>query len=251
VTEVPFFAKAKANAQPAIPAPIINTSLDFTTCLLSYNKFSNFNPLSLYYLSMRTQYALFQSHLDLAHCYWQNLLSSGEIVIDATCGNGHDTLKLAQLTLVSGSGKLYACDIQATAIETTRHYLLTHLSPQQFNRIEFVLGCHSQFPPSLHPGTVKLIVYNLGYLPGSQKQLTTTVATTWQSITQAQELITPGGAISITCYPGHPEGAAEEEALLDYLSQLSPSQWSCCHHRWINRRQAPSLLLLQKAKEKP
>lgn len=199
---------------------------------------------------MRTQYPLFQSHLDLAHHYWQLLLSPGDIAIDATCGNGHDTLKLAQLILQPEAGKLYACDIQAPAIETTRHYLLSHLSPQQFNRTEFILGCHSQFPPSIQSGVVKLVVYNLGYLPGSIKEFTTLVATTLKSIEQAQELLMPGGAISITCYPGHPEGAAEEEALLAYVSQLSPMEWSCCHHRWLNRRQSPSLLLLQKAKAK-
>lgn len=198
---------------------------------------------------MRKQFPLFQSHLDLAHDYWTQLLIPGDIVIDATCGNGHDTLKLAQLILPTEHGTLYACDIQALAIETTRHYLLTHLSPQQFNHIEFVQGCHSQFPSSIQPASVKLIVYNLGYLPGGQKQLTTVVNTTLQSLSHAQTLLIPGGVISLTCYPGHPEGATEKEALLTYVSRLSPTEWSCCYHEWLNRRQAPGLLLIQKAKD--
>lgn len=198
---------------------------------------------------MRSRYPLFQSHLDLAHHYWEELVHPGDIVVDATCGNGQDALKLAQLALKSDQGMLYAYDIQSQALEFTKHYLTIHLSPQQLLRSRFILGCHSQFTQEIAPNSVKLIVYNLGYLPKGDKELTTKAETTLESLYHAQQLIKPGGAISLTCYPGHAAGAIEEEKILSYVKQLSPHQWSCCHHRWLNRRQSPSLLLLLKAND--
>lgn len=195
---------------------------------------------------MRPSYPLFQSHLDLAHHYWAQLLKGGEIVIDATCGNGHDTLKLCQLVLSHDKGAVYAIDNQEIAIANTKQRLTRFLSTKQLERVHFTWGCHTHFPSTLAPKQVSLIVYNLGYLPGGDKQKTTEVSTTSLSLQQALPLIRPGGLISVTCYPGHPEGAREEESILSLAQQLSPLEWSCCHHRWLNRRQAPSLLLLQR-----
>jgi hypothetical protein len=196
---------------------------------------------------MRTSYSLFRSHLDLAHQYWERLVKPGDLVIDATCGNGQDTLKLAQLAISSHAGQVYACDIQPQAIEQSRDYLTKHLSTQQLLRLEWRLGCHSTFPSEIPPNSVKLIVYNLGYLPGGDKNRTTQTQTSLESLFQAQQLIIPGGAISLTCYPGHAEGSLEEEAILRYASHLPPHEWNCCHHRWLNREKSPSLLLLQKS----
>jgi SAM-dependent methyltransferase len=186
---------------------------------------------------MHTEYPLFRSHLDLAHHYWTELVSTKDIVIDATCGNGNDTLKLAQL---ASEGKVYGFDVQRTAIENTKSLLGNR------ENIHLEVRCHSTFPSDLLPGTVKLIVYNLGYLPKGDKELTTLANTTLDSIKAAIELIMPGGAISITCYPGHPQGAVEQQVLLDYVKTLSPQTWNCCLHSWINRQSAPNLLLLQK-----
>lgn len=201
----------------------------------------------MYPFCMRKQYSLFQSHLDLAHHYWKHLIHPGDIVIDATCGNGHDTLELCRLTLNSTAGQVYALDIQQDALKTTQKRLTEHLLPDQLARVQIRLGCHSQFPPDIAPQSVRLIVYNLGYLPGGQKKTTTMTETTLQSLKQAQDLILPGGAISVTCYPGHPQGQEEELAIIEYLSSFRPQEWSCCHHRWLNRQQAPSLLLIQKS----
>ena len=197
---------------------------------------------------MRSDYKLFQSHLDLAYHYWQSVVELGDIVIDATCGNGKDTLKLAQLALEPERGALYAYDIQAQAIATTQEYLAHNLSPTIISRIKFMLANHNTFDDRIHPSSVKLIVYNLGYLPGGNKTLTTQASTTTTSLQAAIHLIAPGGAISITCYPGHPAGIEEEKCVLEYAASLNPKEWSSCYHQWLNRKAAPSLLLLQKCK---
>lgn len=203
--------------------------------------------MSQYY--MRKPFPLFQSHLDLAHTYWSQSVQVGDTVIDATCGNGHDTLKLCQLALTLHKGKVYAFDNQEIAINSTRHYVENHLSPSLWQQIDIQQHCHSVFPYSIPSQSIKLIVYNLGYLPGSNKHHTTQTSTTLQSLIHAEKLLTSGGLMSITCYPGHEEGVKEQASILTYASSLSPKHWSCCHHVWLNRRQAPSLILIQKAED--
>jgi len=197
---------------------------------------------------MYQSFFLFQTPLDLAHAYWSQLVQPGDIVVDATCGKGKDTLILCQLALSSPQGCVYGLDIQSQALIATQHYLAHHHFLMGHPQIIVEQRCHSLFPDSIKPQTVKLIVYNLGYLPGADKSQTTQVETTLASLTKAQELLMPGGAISITCYPGHAEGAREQEALLKIVSQWPSRQWSCCHHQWLNRQHSPSLLLLQKSR---
>lgn len=164
------------------------------------------------------------------------------IAIDATCGNGHDTLFLASEKVAM----LYAIDIQEEALESTRRRLIAELDEEHFRKVSFQQRCHSTFPEEIKAGTVSLIVYNLGYLPSGDKSKTTLALTTLQSLNAALLLLCHGGVISITCYPGHPQGELEEQELLKFSSMLDPSEWSCCHHRWTNRKKSPSLLLIQR-----
>lgn len=204
-----------------------------------------------------SSFPLFNSHLDLAHSYWKTSLAAtvgqhGRIIIDATCGNGHDTLFLAQTAILPDTAalpksRLIAIDKQSQAVEATQNLLKQHLPAACLAHIEFHNRCHSSFPESLPPASVALIVYNLGYLPGGDKAVTTVYDSTLRSLANALPLMQPGGIVSITCYPGHPAGALEKKAILEFAASLPPSAWSCCHHRWLNRKAAPSLLLLQKA----
>lgn len=192
---------------------------------------------------MRSSFPLFQSHIDLAHRFWKELLVPGDTAIDATCGNGHDSLMLAQS--IQPHGNLYLIDIQKTAIEKSSELLSENLNSSAFKRVHFIHGCHSAFPKEILPGSVRLIVYNLGYLPGGDKTLTTAVESTKKSLISALELLMPSGAISITCYSGHAAGKLEEDTILAWSQTLDPKQWSCSWHSWRNRRASPSLLLIQ------
>lgn len=189
-------------------------------------------------------FPLFQSHLDLAHSYWTRLIQKGDHVIDATAGNGHDTLKLATLALTENSGFLWSLDIQQQALDNTLKLLTTHGSPTQ--NICLLNHNHSTFPTFIPHNSIKLIVYNLGYLPGGNKNITTQTNSTLQSIQNAQPLIQHGGAISITCYPGHTEGAHEQQQILQLTSPWNPKNWNITLHQFTNRQNSPSLLLIQK-----
>lgn len=184
-------------------------------------------------------------HLECAHFHWSHHVKPGDGVIDATCGNGHDTLKLCELALTPDKGYVYAFDIQPQAIIKTKERLLEKLPTAIYERVHFIPRCHSSLEYDF-PIPIRLIVYNLGYLPGSDKQLTTLIKTTLQSLTSAQKILSDGGVISITCYPGHLEGAREEELLLQIAKDLPFPAWTSCHYRWLNRDRSPSLLLLKK-----
>jgi len=187
---------------------------------------------------MRPHFTLFQSHIDLAHSYWKRQLIPDDTAVDATCGNGHDSKILASLV-----STLYLFDIQNQAIQATKEALKDSKAELHFYEM-----CHSKMKDVIPQGTVKLIVYNLGYLPGSDKTIKTSPQTTLESVQSSLELVTPGGMISITCYPGHSEGAQEEKELVDFARSLCPKSWCVSFEQILNRNQAPSLLIFQKAK---
>lgn len=195
---------------------------------------------------MHLSSSAFKGHIQTAHAYWTQLLKPGDCVIDATCGNGHDTLLLAQLVLTEQSGWLYGFDIQEKAISATRQRLDGELPPQMLSRVILYQSSHEQFSDAIKPESVNLIVYNLGYLPGGNKELTTYKESTLASLQKALLLLKPGGAVSITCYPGHPAGELEENEVLAFAAALPTKSYCCMHQRWVNRTRSPSLLWVQK-----
>lgn len=178
-------------------------------------------------------------HLSLAHAYWQEHLRAEDTAIDATCGNGHDTAWLAGHL---ASGLTIGLDLQQCAIDKTA----SHLRSGSVGRVALYRMCHADIDRIPLPSPPRLIVYNLGYLPGGDKTIVTQTATTLQSLEKAIHLLAPDGAISATCYPGHPEGEMEEKAILRWAGQLPYAKWQVCHHRWINRAASPSLLWIRR-----
>lgn len=183
--------------------------------------------------------------ISLAHSYWQRLVMKGDTVIDATCGNGHDAAFLASLALAQSEGSLHLFDIQEQAIQNTKKRLST-LDSALAAQIHFHHACHTTIASCAAQESVSLIVYNLGYLPGGNKQITTHTSKTIESIQHGLRLLRPGGAMSIVCYPGHPEGVIEEKAVVQMAHQLDAKHWSVCYHQWPNRHNAPSLLLISR-----
>lgn len=176
----------------------------------------------------------FNSPVKIAHKHWKEIIEPDDLVIDATLGNGQDAFFLAPLC-----GTLIGIDIQDQAIESAKKLLNTE-------KVRYIHGSHASFPNDITPQSVKLIVYNLGYLPRGDKSIVTKTETTLQSLNNALPLIMQGGMISITCYSGHPEGFKEEEAVIEFASRLDPKEWCSCHQRWLNRELCPSLVLLRR-----
>jgi methylase of polypeptide subunit release factors len=179
-------------------------------------------------------------HLVYAHRYWGQIVRPADVVIDATVGNGHDTVALAQM--LQGKGSLIGYDIQPQALENTK-IRLAKLPEEERRIVTLKLQSHVCFEEK----EAKLIVYNLGYLPGGDKRITTKGATTVESLQNALKILSDHGAISLTCYPGHKEGAEEQEVLLSFLKTLCSTQWQICTHQWFNRPRSPTLIWIEPA----
>ncbi|GAB4193180.1 MAG: hypothetical protein Tsb0015_15800 [Simkaniaceae bacterium] len=142
------------------------------------------------------------------------------------------------------SGKLYCFDIQEVAIESTCKRLHEHLPPSIWKRVAAYRRSHEKLPFSNN--FADLIVYNLGYLPGGNKTITTEVRSTLLSLNEALRVARPGGLISVTCYPGHPEGLKETQEIIKFISNLSSNSYTACHHQWPNRPSSPQLIIINK-----
>ncbi|KAG2499089.1 hypothetical protein HYH03_003272 [Edaphochlamys debaryana] len=178
---------------------------------------------------------------------WTQFLRPGDTVVDATCGNGHDTLFLAQA--VGPSGHVIAFDIQEAAISATRQRLEASLPPGRLPRLELHAACHSRLQELAGSGVARLVVFNLGYLPGADKSLITSTATTSAALEAALEVVEPGGLISILCYVGHPGGMEEYNAVRQICAELKPAYWATSETRLLNRPTAPVLVLLWRCSE--
>lgn len=182
------------------------------------------------------------SHLELARFYWKMVLQRGDWAIDATCGNGKDTLQLVNFSL----GGIIGLDKQQIAIENTSFLLKKSLEEDQYKKIHLFCTSHIHFPSLAYNYPIRLVIYNLGYLPGSNKKITTVTEDTLKSLNTALELIMPSGLITICCYPGHAEGAKEQSFLVQKVQELSSAEYAICHHTWPNKHASASLLLIQK-----
>ena len=188
------------------------------------------------------------SHIKLAHSLWQEVVEMGDIVIDATCGNGFDSVKLAELALSPSSGTLVCLDIQNQALINTRESILK-FNPLLIDRIHIINRNHRTFPEFINYNTVKLIVYNLGYLPGGDKNITTHLKDSIESIKNSLNLLKPLGMLSVTCYRFHGEAAVVESKEIEtFLSYLDPTIWRCFSHTPINWPLAPLLITAYKLK---
>ncbi|MDR2513049.1 MAG: methyltransferase domain-containing protein [Puniceicoccales bacterium] len=150
-----------------------------------------------------------------AHTTARTILHEGDLAIDATAGNGHDTTFLANA--VGQTGHVYAFDIQPAALAATRQRLE---NSNLAARTTLVLASHEQMPSHLPPpwkGNIATIFFNLGYLPGSDRLLITTASTTLPALTAATTLLKIGGLLSILVYPHHPGGKEEATAVLRWL----------------------------------
>ena len=89
-----------------------------------------------------------------------------------------------------------------------------------------------------------LIMFNLGYLPGGDKEITTCTETTMKAIQRAAGLLIKGGLLSVTMYSGHREGAKEKAELLDFAKGLDSKMYHVAYVNMLNQPNCPPELLL-------
>ncbi len=167
----------------------------------------------------------------------------GDAVVDATAGNGHDTLALCRA--VGAQGRVYAFDVQRAALEATQARLRENGVLD--GRARLICDGHENMEDHVRE-PVRCVLFNLGWLPSGDHHLTTRVGTTLAAVRAALRLLAPGGAVSICCYPGHEEGARERDALRELAAGLDIRAYNALEARFANQsEEAPCLFLIQRA----
>ncbi|MDG5787758.1 class I SAM-dependent methyltransferase [Evansella sp. AB-P1] len=169
------------------------------------------------------------------------VVSEGDIVIDGTAGNGHDTLFLTKL--VGKTGKVYSFDIQEEAINATYDRLLKenmeHVATLIHDGHENVLN-HLE---KEHHHQVAGAIFNLGYFPGGDKGIVTTPDTTISAVEKILLHLRKGGILVLVVYHGHPEGKFEKELLVPYVRKLPQDQYHVLEYRFTNQMNNPPFII--------
>lgn len=163
-----------------------------------------------------------------AHQILQAHLRTGDIAIDATAGQGFDTLMLCKW--VGSNGRVYAIDLQTEALNRTRARLKQISDPANYTLIE---ACHAAALSSLEEplsGQVAAIVFNLGYLPGSDKTVITQTPTTLAALQSSSTLLQAGGLLCVTAYRGHSGGLVEADQVANWMRTQAQKGWTVKFH---------------------
>lgn len=167
-------------------------------------------------------------------------LKDAGLCLDATAGNGNDTLFLCKS--IKESGIVLAFDIQQEAVDHTKALLLDHGFQEPKCRV--VLDGHEHMDKYAAVESVDVIVFNLGYLPGGDHAKATRPKTTAAAIEKGLKLLKTGGIMSICIYSGGDSGYEERDALIPFLEQLDASSFTVIRSDFCNKPNDPPIPVL-------
>lgn len=176
--------------------------------------------------------SLVQSHQIIS-----TVVKAGDVVIDATAGNGNDTAFLAGL--VGNTGKVYSFDIQETALNNTR----IRLAEQGLeDRVELIHSGHEHILKYVNT-PIKAAMFNLGYLPGGNHNIGTRGLTTIEAIKAIMELLVVHGIICIVVYYGGDSGFDEKNEVINYIQTIDCKKYSVMKTEFVNQINCPPILI--------
>ncbi len=167
-------------------------------------------------------------------------LGEGNVAVDFTMGNGYDTEFLSKT--VGESGRVYAFDIQKQAVESTARHLEDVGCPKNYTLIH---DSHHNVKNYVKE-PIRAGMFNLGWLPGGDKSITTLRETTLPAIEAAIDLLDEDGIINIAIYPGHEEGDAEGKMICEYLSGLSRFKVCATRVNILNSPNSPYFIIVER-----
>ena len=171
--------------------------------------------------------------LEIAHDFLAQVITKDDVVVDATMGNGHDTLFLAKL-----AKQVYAFDIQEQALEKTSQ----RIQEAGLTNVDLILQGHETVDQ--YVTEVKAAIFNLGYLPSADKSIITQPQTTIEALDKLCQMLVKGGRIAIMIYYGHEGGDIERDAVLDFVSQLPQQEYTATIYRTLNQINNPPFLVM-------
>lgn len=179
--------------------------------------------------------------VELCHRFLENTLPAGGTFLDATCGNGHDTLFLCRKA--SPNGRVLAMDIQPAAVEATNRLLAEH-GLQGVGRA--IVCDHRDLGHLVPPGTLDAAVFNFGWLPGADHAVHSAAESTLPALQAALDALKPGGVLAAVLYSGKVIGDEEKQAALKFFRALPLTRYTvlvCEFANWASTAPLPCFVL--------
>lgn len=173
------------------------------------------------------------SALDIVHKVVSHHVKKGDFCIDATAGNGYDTLFLANL--VGESGHVLAMDIQESAVNSTKQKILDN----GYNNCEVICKSHSDMDDKALFEKADAILFNFGWLPGGDHNIFTQEKTTIPALEKSLSILKPGGLLSLCVYYGKNNGYSEKDAIINFVSNLDCRYYAVMKCDFLNRKNDP------------
>lgn len=187
--------------------------------------------------------------LEMAHWMLKDIINTNDVVVDATMGNGYDTQFLAEL-----GANVYAFDVQEEALNATEKRLDdAGIKNQIFEKnlsnlltepsVNLVLSGHEKLSEYVKE-PIKAAIFNLGYLPKTDKSVVTKADTTLTALDALTNQLVVGGRIAIMIYYGHEGGMEEKNAVIKWTSSLPQKDWEVTSYAPLNQIHTPPILVL-------
>lgn len=187
--------------------------------------------------------------LEMAHWMLKDIIKTNDVVVDATMGNGYDTQFLAEL-----GANVYAFDVQEEALNATEKRLDdAGIKNQIFEKnlsklltepsVNLVLSGHEKLSEYVKE-PIKAAIFNLGYLPNTDKSVVTKADTTLTALDALTNQLVVGGRIAIMIYYGHEGGMEEKDAVIKWTSSLPQKDWEVTSYAPLNQIHTPPILVL-------
>lgn len=187
--------------------------------------------------------------LEMAHWMLKDIIKTNDVVVDATMGNGYDTQFLAEL-----GANVYAFDVQEEALNATEKRLDdAGIKNQIFKKnlsnlltepsVNLVLSGHEKLSEYVKE-PIKAAIFNLGYLPKTDKSVVTKADTTLTALDALTNQLVVGGRIAIMIYYGHEGGMEEKDAVIKWTSSLPQKDWEVTSYAPLNQIHTPPILVL-------
>lgn len=173
---------------------------------------------------------------DWCHQIIRSVAKKDGLYIDATMGKGHDTKLLCELAGEQGS--VLAFDIQSEAVHATENLLQKE---GLLDRATLLLTGHEHMDEYVQTESVDVVCFNFGYLPGGNHSISTKIKTSLEAIEKGLTLLKHGGMMSLCIYSGGDTGFEEKDAILQYIKEINPKEYTVIVNEYYNRENNPPI----------
>lgn len=180
-----------------------------------------------------------KSMVAISHDFLKPALHKQARAIDATLGQGQDTL----FFLKARAARIAAFEVQADVAARTMERIGS-------SKVQVYLTGHEHMQESLPSDWVEntdAILFNFGYCPHENPQIQTRPKTSLEAVQQALTMLKVKGRMALVFYP-HEDWEEESALIEDFLMTLDPHVFAIQKVIQLNAKKAPFVVCLEKKK---